>query len=102
MQRLLLAVLASSLIVPTASAQVRVNGYVKKDGTYVAPHYRSAPNNTTSDNYSTKGNYNPYTGKVGTKEPSTTKPFGSSYGGFGTSTTKPKSSSCTFLCSDDE
>lgn len=23
---------------------VRVSGYVKKDGTYVAPHYRSAPN----------------------------------------------------------
>lgn len=30
-------------------------------------HYRSSPNSTKSDNYSTKGNYNPYTGKPGTK-----------------------------------
>lgn len=49
-----------------ASAQVSVSGYIKKDGTYVAPHYRTAPNNTLSDNYSTKGNINPYTGEAGT------------------------------------
>ncbi len=48
---------------------VRVSGYVKKDGTYVAPHYRSAPNRSTVDNYSTRGNYNPYTGQAGKKDP---------------------------------
>lgn len=48
---------------------VRVSGYVKKDGTYVAPHYRSAPNRSTLDNYSTRGNYNPYTGQAGKKDP---------------------------------
>lgn len=53
----------------SVSAQVRVKGYVRKDGTYVAPHYRSAPNSSKSDNYSTKGNYNPYTGKKGTADP---------------------------------
>jgi len=47
--------------------QVPVNGYFKKNGTYVAPHYRSAPNGSKMDNWSTKGNYNPYTGKAGTK-----------------------------------
>ncbi|MBS1972314.1 MAG: hypothetical protein JSU04_18555 [Bdellovibrionales bacterium] len=47
---------------------VHVNGYTKKDGTYVAPHERSAPNNTKLDNWSHKGNVNPYTGEVGTKE----------------------------------
>lgn len=52
-----------------ASAQVHVRGYTKKDGTYVAPHERTAPNSTNLDNYSTKGNVNPYTGKPGTKEP---------------------------------
>jgi len=46
-----------------------VKGYVKKDGTYVAPHMRSSPNSTKADNWSTKGNYNPYTGKEGTKDP---------------------------------
>jgi len=49
------------------SAQVHVRGYTKKDGTYVAPHTRSSPNGTKADNYSTKGNVNPYTGKQGTK-----------------------------------
>lgn len=55
---------------------VHVNGYTRKDGTYVAPHYRSAPNSTKADNWSTKGNVNPYTGKPGTKplEPATPPP----------------------------
>lgn len=46
-------------------SQVHVNGYYKKNGTYVEPHYRSAPNSTKSDNYSTVGNTNPYTGQQG-------------------------------------
>lgn len=50
----------------TAFAQVDVNGYYRSDGTYVAPYHRTAPNNTISDNYSTKGNINPYTGQPGT------------------------------------
>lgn len=50
-------------------AQVRVKGYTRKDGTYVAPHYRSSPNSSKLDNYSTQGNYNPYTGKRGTVNP---------------------------------
>jgi hypothetical protein len=56
-----------------------VNGYTKKDGTYVAPHYQTNPNNTRADNYSTQGNVNPYTGQPGTKplyapQPSYTAP----------------------------
>lgn len=50
-------------------AQVHVDGYFKKNGTYVEPHYRSAPNSSISDNYSTKGNSNPYTGQMGTVDP---------------------------------
>jgi hypothetical protein len=46
-----------------------VKGYAKKGGTYVAPHVQSAPNATKLDNYSTKGNVNPYTGNEGTKDP---------------------------------
>ena len=30
------------------------------------PYYRSSPNNTVRDNFSYKGNVNPYTGAVGT------------------------------------
>jgi hypothetical protein len=46
---------------------VYVHGYFRKNGTYVQSHYRSSPNNTKLDNWSTKGNINPYTGKIGTK-----------------------------------
>ena len=46
-----------------------VRGYVRRDGTYVAPHMRSAPNDTRLDNYSTRGNVNPYTGQEGRVDP---------------------------------
>ncbi|WP_052332482.1 hypothetical protein [Bacteroides neonati] len=48
-------------------AQVRVKGYYKKNGTYVQPHVRSSPDGSVSNNWSTKGNINHYTGKEGTK-----------------------------------
>ena len=35
-------------------------GYVKKNGTYVQPHYKTNTNKTNHDNYSTKGNTNTY------------------------------------------
>lgn len=44
-----------------------VRGYTTKSGTYVAPHHRTNPNATRSDNWSTKGNVNPYNGRIGTK-----------------------------------
>lgn len=48
-------------------SHVHVRGYVTKNGTYVQPHYRTSPNNTVFDNWSTYPNVNPYTGNVGTK-----------------------------------
>lgn len=53
----------------SAWAQTYVKPHVRKDGTYVEGHVRSAPNNTRQDNYSTQGNYNPYTGEKGTVDP---------------------------------
>ena len=49
------------------SAQVYVPGYQKKDGTFVQPHFRSQADGNTSNNWSNKGNVNPYTGEWGTK-----------------------------------
>lgn len=69
MKKIVLALLAVAFIAPSLSAQVHVRGYTRRDGTYVAPHYRSSPNSTTLDNYSTRGNVNPYTGEVGTRDP---------------------------------
>ena len=54
----------------TADAATRVRGYYKpRSGTYVMPHYRSSPNSTRWDNYSSRGNYNPFTGKKGYSSP---------------------------------
>jgi hypothetical protein len=52
-----------------------VKGYIKNDGTYVAPSIATNPNGTKLDNYSTKGNVNPYTGKVGTVDPYKVEPI---------------------------
>lgn len=44
-------------------------GYVTKSGTYVAPHIQTAPNSTKVDNWSSRPNVNPYTGKPGLVDP---------------------------------
>jgi hypothetical protein len=46
-----------------------VDGYTRNNGTYVAPHQQTNPNNTQRDNYGTSGNYNPYSGQTGTRVP---------------------------------
>ncbi|MDR6536976.1 hypothetical protein [Variovorax soli] len=51
----------------SSSSSHSVSGHVRSNGTYVAPSHATNPNGTKSDNYSTKGNINPYTGKEGTK-----------------------------------
>ena len=63
----LIAMLISS---PTfAAGNHPVRGHVKKNGTYVAPHRQTNSNHTQRDNWSAKGNVNPYTGKAGHKDP---------------------------------
>ena len=70
MRKLLLAALLSIAAFSSAfAADVYVRGYTRSDGTYVAPHYRSSPNSTRNDNWSTRGNINPHTGRLGTKNP---------------------------------
>lgn len=51
----------------TAFADTYVRGYTKSNGTYVEGHYRSDANSQRSDNYSSKGNTNPYTGQQGSQ-----------------------------------
>jgi hypothetical protein len=67
---------ASALLafVSVASADEYVNGYTKKDGTYVQPYHRSDADGNPYNNYSTRGNVNPYTGQPGTKNPYATAP----------------------------
>jgi len=66
----LLCILLLSLVAIAQTApSTRVHGYVKKNGTYVAPYHKTKPDRTQRNNYSTKGNINPYTGKKGYKMP---------------------------------
>lgn len=48
-----------------ADAAIKVRSYFKKSGTYVQSYYRSNKDSYKFNNYSTKGNINPYTGKKG-------------------------------------
>lgn len=61
-----IAILMFTLI-SFAQTSTYVNGYTRSNGTYVQGYYRTAPNSTRNDNYSTVGNTNPYTGTAGTK-----------------------------------
>ena len=75
MKKLLATILISLALILSVfsfaeARTVRVKGYYKPStGSYVQPYYRTSPNRNKWDNYSTKGNYNPYTGKRGTVSP---------------------------------
>ena len=66
MRKWILALVVLVMLAGSAFADVYVSGHYRSNGTYVQPHYRSSPNSTTSDNWSTRGNQNPYTGQYGT------------------------------------
>ena len=51
----------------SSSSSHAVRGYTTRRGTYVAPHRQTNPDHTQRNNYSTKGNVNPWTGKAGTR-----------------------------------
>jgi hypothetical protein len=51
----------------SSSSSHAVRGYTTQRGTHVAPHRQTNPDPTQRNNYSTKGNVNPWTGKAGTR-----------------------------------
>ena len=85
---LLLVVLSGS-----ALADQYVNPYIRQDGSYVQGYMRSSPNSSTYDNYSTRGNTNPYTGERGYTNPAPTYPsypsYGTGYGGYQSPPSRP-------------
>jgi hypothetical protein len=52
-----------------ATAYEFVHGYKKKDGTVVQGYHRTKADGDKSNNWSEKGNVNPFTGKPGTQNP---------------------------------
>jgi hypothetical protein len=69
MKKMFLTIFALLLFQTSVFADTYVQGYYRKDGTYVQPHYRSSPDSNLYNNYSTKGNYNPHTGQKGYVNP---------------------------------
>ncbi|MCT4574777.1 MAG: hypothetical protein OIF36_02180 [Alphaproteobacteria bacterium] len=56
MKKVFLLILLGLVVLSSNSfARVRVNGYYRSNGTYVAPHYRSNPDGIKSNNYSYRG-----------------------------------------------
>lgn len=78
MKTIIALALAAAFATPALADQY-VKGHTRSDGTYVAPYVRSSPNNVQYDNYSTKGNTNPYTGERGSQRDTTYdyKPYNS-------------------------
>lgn len=54
---------------PAYAKSHSVRGYTKSNGSKVNSHHATNRNATKRDNWSSKGNVNPYTGKKGTKNP---------------------------------
>jgi hypothetical protein len=88
--------LIAALFTSFANADDYVNGYVRKDGTYVEPHFRSESNSYRYDNYSSQGNLNPYTGARGYEHneystpPAYNQGYGNPYSQFGRSYQNPR------------
>lgn len=67
MKTLVFALFAILVSNASLAATHSVKGYTKKNGTYVASHRKTTADHSKANNWSTKGNTNPYTGKKGTK-----------------------------------
>lgn len=62
---ILLCVILTLSLSTAAFARVHVRSYTKKSGTRVTSHYRTNIDHSRLNNWSHKGNINPYTGRKG-------------------------------------
>ena len=69
MKALTLTALIALTALPAIANDETVRGYIRRDGTYVAPHHRSSADSNPYNNYSSRGNSNPYTGEIGRTDP---------------------------------
>lgn len=71
--RLAFTVLAAWLLVGVADAKAQGStqrrGYVTRNGVHVPPSRQTRPDASKLNNWSTRGNVNPYTGRAGTVDP---------------------------------
>lgn len=68
-----LAALAAWLLAGAADAQAQGStqrrGYVTRNGVHVPPSRQTRPDASKLNNWSTRGNVNPHTGRAGTVDP---------------------------------
>ena len=73
MKKIILGIAIALTLLVTTSVEARVTKvksyYKPSTGKYVSSYYKTTPNKTKIDNFSTKGNYNSYTGKKGYVNP---------------------------------
>lgn len=62
-------VLASTAGFAHAQGYRQYQGYTRQNGTYVQPHYQTMPDGNRFNNWSTRGNTNPFTGQPGHVNP---------------------------------
>lgn len=80
-----IVIAAAALVMVTLPALAQgyhyVEGYSRQNGTEVAPHYQTNPDSSRTNNWSSQGNTNPFTGQAGTQNPNANP--GSMYGPSG-------------------
>ena len=59
---------------PVFAEDTYIDGYIRDDGGYVQPHFRSQADDYSDNNFSAEGNTNPYTGDRGNVSPPTIFP----------------------------
>lgn len=64
-----ITILSTFPTISLAAGDHAVKGRITKSGSYVAPTRATNPNSTQRDNYGSKPNINPSTGKQGTRTP---------------------------------
>ncbi len=67
MKKIIILALAIMAFASVASADQYVRGHYNHNGTYVEGYHRSDPDGDRNNNYSHKGNVNPWTGQRGSK-----------------------------------
>lgn len=71
-----LIIAATALMSSTAldAQNVYVGPHVRSNGTVVQGHWRTAPNASRTDNWSSRPNVNPMTGRAGQADPYSSRP----------------------------
>lgn len=62
-----LAMTPGATVSAACSGSTYVRGYFRSNGTYISGYWRTCPDAYRWNNYSSWGNYNPYTGRYGSR-----------------------------------